>query len=130
MSVNEEKTKVVHFRNPSVPPTNFMFWCGPTSIARQDIYTYLGLVLTEHLDFDIMAKTVAQSPCRALGVVIAKCKSGGGFAVSTFQKLYESTSIVAHGPSSHTVTKKPSAISRIRSAYYIFSRRWCLWCLY
>ena len=37
-----------------------------------------------------MAKTVAQSASRALGLLIAKCEEAGGFAYSTYTKLYES----------------------------------------
>ena len=33
---------------------------------------YLGLTLTEHLDYNVTAKIVAQSASRALGFLIAK----------------------------------------------------------
>jgi hypothetical protein len=41
-------------------------------------YMYLGILLTEHLDYNITAKTVAQSAGRALVLLIAKYKSQGG----------------------------------------------------
>ena len=40
---------------------------------------YLGLILHEHLDYNITAKAVAQSASRALGLLIAKAKANGGF---------------------------------------------------
>ena len=48
-----------------------------------------------------MAKTVAQSASRALGLLITKCKQAGGFAYSTFTKLYDSLvwSVIDYGAS-------------------------------
>lgn len=37
-------------------------------------YRYLGLLLTEHLDYDTMAMYAAKSASRALGFLIAKSK--------------------------------------------------------
>ena len=54
------------------------FICGNDTISYVDNYTYLGVILTEHLDFDYMAKKVAQSASRALGLLIAKAKLFGG----------------------------------------------------
>ena len=62
-------------------------------------YVYLGLLLTEHLDYTKMAKQVANSASRALGLLITKFKCARGF--STFTKLYNSTvlSIIIYGAS-------------------------------
>ena len=38
----------------------------------------MGIVLTEHLDYNVSAKCVAQSASRALCLIIAKCKVAGG----------------------------------------------------
>ena len=49
------------------------FKCGLHNLDISDRYTYLGLVLNdEFLDYNVTAKTVAQSASRALGVLIAK----------------------------------------------------------
>ena len=64
LEVNASKSKVIHFRIPSKPRTNVVFRC------RQ--YLYLGLLLTENLDYGIMAKHVANSASRALGLLITK----------------------------------------------------------
>ena len=53
-----------------------------------DRYRYLGLVLTEHLDYNITAKSVAQAAHRALGILIAKGRVHGGFPYSIYTKLY------------------------------------------
>ena len=47
-------------------------------------YQYLGLLLTEFLDFHLMAKAVAKSANRALGLLIVKCKAHGGFNIMSF----------------------------------------------
>ncbi len=53
-------------------------------------YTYLGLLLTEHLDYQRMGKVVASSASRALGLLISKAKVLGGMQYKTFTKLYDS----------------------------------------
>ena len=53
-------------------------------------YKYLGLILTDFLDFSKAAKAVAKSANRALGLIIAKAKSFGGVHYNVFYKLYES----------------------------------------
>ena len=90
ISVNETKSNVVHFRSQSVPKTNFIFLCCDKQIQLASQYNYLGLLLTEFLDFGLMANTVAKSACRALGLVIYKCKLNGGLPFKCFTKLYDS----------------------------------------
>ena len=78
MSVNTEKSNVVHFRQPSTPKTSTVFSFGSGTIETIAQYKYLGVILSEHLDYDIMTKYVAQCASRALGLLIAKCKNIGG----------------------------------------------------
>ena len=51
-------------------------------------YVYIGLLLTEHLDYMKMAKQVANSASRALGHLIIKVKTGGGYP---FQRSLNNT---------------------------------------
>ena len=74
MTVNIDKSKVVHYRNKSVNRTAVQFMIDMRSLDVVDHYTYLGLLLTEFLDYDMMTKTVAKSAHRALGLLIAKSK--------------------------------------------------------
>ena len=91
MLVNAKKTQVIHFRKgPSITRSDFQFKCGEACIETVDRYRYLGLIFTEFLDFNIMAKTVAQAAARALGLLIAKCKAHGGVPHEVFTKLYDS----------------------------------------
>ena len=100
MTVNIDKSKVVHFRNKSVNRTAVQFMIDMRSLDVVDHYTYLGLMLTEFLDYDMMAKTVAKSAHRALGLLIAKSKKKiGGFKYDTFTKLYDTLvgSVINYG---------------------------------
>ncbi|WAQ95327.1 hypothetical protein MAR_028017 [Mya arenaria] len=84
------KSNVVHFRPNSVKLSDYVFKCGISTIEYSDRYVYLGVTLTEHIDFNITAKIVAQSAGRALGLLIAKFKNNGGFPFDVYSKLYYS----------------------------------------
>ena len=99
MSVNATKSNAMHFRPNSISRTTFRFTCGQCDLQIIDKYKYLGLVLNEFLDFSMTAKLVAQSASRALGLLIAKCKSAGGMPYDVFTKLYDSMvwPVIAYG---------------------------------
>ncbi len=68
LKVNVLKSQVMHFRRgPSVPRSLFKFMFGNNQLQIVDKYQYLGLIFTEFLSYDDMAKSVAQSATRALG---------------------------------------------------------------
>ena len=89
MVVNFLKSNVVHFRNNAKPRTSHVFTCGNDVIDISDSYVYLGVLFTEHLDYNQMAKHVSKSASRALGLLIAKTKCLGGVPYDTFTKLYD-----------------------------------------
>lgn len=86
MCINENKSKIVHFR----PRTVCDFRCGDKNIAIVDRYVYLGLLLDELLNYNVTAKFVSQAASRALGLLIAKYKSLGGMPHHVYKKLYDS----------------------------------------
>ena len=91
--INVEKSKIVYFRSPSITRSDFNFQCGDANIETVCRYKYYNIsitILTEHLDFTIMTKTVAQSVSRALGLLIIKDKIFGGMPLQCFHKCYES----------------------------------------
>ena len=90
MTVNSRKSNVVHFRPNSEQRSDFDFTCGTDKIGTVDRYSYLGITLTEFLDFDVTAKIIAQSASRAFGLLIAKYKNMGGMPYDVFTKLFES----------------------------------------
>ena len=87
--MNQEKSKIVHFRTPSVQKSSFNFKCGNNILEIISQYNYLGLTLTEFLDYGIMAANVAKSASRALGLVIHKSKLNRGFPYECLTKLYD-----------------------------------------
>ena len=97
MQVNSIKSNVVHFRALSCPRTEMTLTCGSEIIRNTDRYIYLGLTLTEHLDYNITV--VAQSASRALGFFIAKYKRIGGMPHNVFLKLFDSLvwSVISYG---------------------------------
>ena len=56
-------------------------------------YKYLGVVLSEHLNYSVTADVLASAGGRALGAVISKFHNYRNIGFSTFKKLYE-TSVV------------------------------------
>ena len=68
LEVNYDKSKIVHFRNQSRIVRSKDFHIGDTcnTIEIVSKYNYLGLVITEFLDYNVMAKAVAMSASRAL----------------------------------------------------------------
>jgi hypothetical protein len=70
-------------------------------LSYADKHKYLGIVLHEHVDFNVTERVVAQSASRALGLLIAKFKLVGGVPHSIFTKLYVSAvwPVIAFGAS-------------------------------
>ena len=116
MTINCTKSNIVHFRPLSIAKSNFIFTCGENILLYTDKYVYLGLTLTDHLDYNVTAKIVAQSAGRALGLLIAKYKSLGGMPYNVFTKLFDSLvwSVVSYGVSIWGV-KSYSCINSIQN---------------
>ena len=90
LTVNNDKTKIVHFRPASVQLCNNQFSCGNASIQLTDKYKYLGLWLQEHLDMKYATSELAKSASRALSTLYAKFKNSGGMVYDVYYKLYTS----------------------------------------
>jgi hypothetical protein len=56
INVNLEKSKIVHIRTQSVTRSNFQFIFNGKEVDIVSKYTYLGLLLTEFLSYEEMAK--------------------------------------------------------------------------
>ncbi len=77
LSINAEKTNVVHFRTSGTVKTQFEFTCSGVGLEINESYKYLGLVFNEYIDKGRMVTAVAKSAI-ALGLLIAKHKAFGG----------------------------------------------------
>ena len=89
-TINACKSNVVHFKLPSIERSKYIFKCGDMNIELQNDYTYLGSILNEFLDFNLTTKIVTKSANKALGLVMAKCKTIGGVSYDVFKKLFDS----------------------------------------
>uniref|UniRef100_A0A3B3HZN9 Reverse transcriptase domain-containing protein n=1 Tax=Oryzias latipes TaxID=8090 RepID=A0A3B3HZN9_ORYLA len=49
LTINSDKTQIVHFRKPLVPQSNFLFYFGKTTLMYTDTYKYLGFVFHENM---------------------------------------------------------------------------------
>lgn len=69
ISVNSEKSKLVHLRNPARQRSHFVFKCRDSHLETMSMYCFLGLCVNEFFDFDATTRYVTQSASRALGLV-------------------------------------------------------------
>ena len=90
LTVNPEKSKVIHFRTSAVPQSTFTFKCGAKEIEYVSSYKYLGLWFNEHLDMTKTVKELSKSASRALSALYLKSLRAGGMTLNVFKKLYES----------------------------------------
>ena len=70
LEVNVGKSKVIHFRTQSKPRIIEEFRCAQNTLETVNQYVYLGLLLTEHLDYLKMSKHITNSASRTLGLLI------------------------------------------------------------
>ena len=89
MTINETKTKVVHFRKASKARTSTTFTCGNKNISLIDSYKYLGCTLTETLDYTKTSKVLSDAGSRALGATITRLKHNKGLFYKTYTSLYD-----------------------------------------
>ncbi len=87
---NARKSQVVHYRNRGTPCTDYVFRMGNINLDLVKQYKYLGVTLNEFLDYDVIAKVLADSGNRALGAIINKYKSLSGLGYHTYTKMYHS----------------------------------------
>ena len=90
LTVNQEKTKVIHFRTSSVNRSTFEFKCGDKDIEYTSSYKYLRLWLHEHLNLNKSVSELSKSASRALSTLYTKSLKAGGMTIDVFEKLYES----------------------------------------
>ena len=91
LSVNVDKTKVMHCRKQSKTVTNFQFYFDGIEIGITKCYRYLGLDITDTLTFTVCSKNLHDAGSRSLGALIAKHYANKGLDFKTFEKIYYST---------------------------------------
>ena len=88
ISINCSKSKIVHYRKQNIEKTNFKFAIDGKPLEIVNRYKYLGIILDEHLDYNVTANVLAESGQRALGAIIAKYKKLHGLGYTSYTKLY------------------------------------------
>ena len=88
--INLSKSNAMHFRNKGKRRCNFDFKVGNETIDYASVYRYLGVHLIEHMDFNLIAETLAKAGGRALGAVISKIQSYKDVGFNTYSNLYDS----------------------------------------
>ena len=89
ITVNETKTKVLHFRPKAKIATDIIFKCGNQKIDVDSSYKYLGFWMNEFLDMKFSIREIAKSASRALGAIYSKFLCPGGMNISVYTKLVE-----------------------------------------
>ena len=87
---NARKSNILHVRKPQVPRTNFTFMLGETELCKVEQYRYLGIMINEFIDYNGIAKVLADSANRALGAVINKYKTLNGLGYYTYTQMFNS----------------------------------------
>ena len=88
MTVNIEKTNIVHFRCRNHILTNFDFNIGGNKLLKVKEYRYLGIILDEFLTFKATSELLSGSASRALGAIITKFKSFKNAGYKAYTKLF------------------------------------------
>ena len=91
LKVNVSKTCIIHFRPQNTTRTSVQFHYNGDPIEIVAQARYLGLTLTEHLDYTIMANALAESSSRALGALISKLFRAKGMHFKTYEHLFKCT---------------------------------------
>ena len=90
LSVNLEKTKIIHFRKSSTARTEFLFTLDTHPVDLETQYRYLGLDLSETLDFTHGVSILTKSASKALGKVTSKYFSINGLSHTVYKRMYDS----------------------------------------
>ena len=90
LTVNEKKTKVMHFRSKTKTRSNFVFKCGENTIEYESSYKYLGFWFNEFLDMSRSIREITKSASCALGAVYTKYVHAGGMSYDVYTKLISS----------------------------------------
>ena len=89
LAINEDKSNIVHYRPTNTDLCSRQFKIGDIPLSYKTFYKYLGVKLTEHLDFSAAEEFLADSSGRALGSIIGKFKALGNVGYNTFSKLFD-----------------------------------------
>ena len=90
MRINLSKTNIVHFRKKlrSKPRSSVTFTLNGDEIKYVSQYKYLGLLLNEHLDWNVCLEGIICKANRALALLNHRMRVTGGFHFRTYTLLF------------------------------------------
>lgn len=86
LKVNTDKTKVMHVRKASKAESEFRFYFNDMVLEIVPKYRYLGLVITNHLDFKESVDEMVSAGSRSLGSLTSKYYEMDGMDYATYTK--------------------------------------------
>ncbi len=89
LSVNDAKSKIMHFRKSRKLRSSYRFHLGSTNLDYVKEYKYLGLVLNEHLNYKETVDILAKAAGRALGSCISKFKTLRNMEYKTYTTIFD-----------------------------------------
>ena len=93
MSINIEKTKVMHTRKPSTDISQYVFKLGNRVVEYVSKYRYLGLTISDTIDFNVTVNELVAAASRSLGSLTSKFLYMGNMDYNTYAKIYDNTVI-------------------------------------
>ena len=93
LSVNTEKTQVMHIRKHQTQRTDYAFQFGGSFLRVTESYRYLGLDINEYINFSHCASVLHDAASRALGALVSKHYTSKGLDFKVYEKIYKSTVI-------------------------------------
>ena len=121
LKINQDKSKIIHFRKPNVRETEFDFRISGLPIDKVKTYKYLGVILDKHLKFDECIKCLAGAGGRALGATIHKFKTLKDVGFQTYTTLFNTgVKSVLHYGSAVWGGKKETQIDTIQNRAICF----------
>ncbi|CAG2197290.1 unnamed protein product [Mytilus edulis] len=93
LHVNIDKTKIMHIRKASATRCDSEFMLGNTRIDFANKYRYLGLMISEDMDYAVSVKELSTAASRALGSLTSKYIHMGNMDFATYTKIFENTVI-------------------------------------
>lgn len=88
MSVNADKTKIMHCRRKTDDKTEYRFLFNNVELQLTEKYRYLGVTINENLDYTITSNELAKAASKALGGILGM-HFQSGLRYDTYCKLYE-----------------------------------------
>ena len=81
----------MHVRKASKPQTEYAFKYDDMTLEIVPKYRYLGLIVHEHLDYNVTTNELLSSSSRSLGSLVSKYYAMDGMDYATYTKIFDST---------------------------------------